>query len=309
MKKRSFLVILLVCATFWHSAAEAATKCKRSASYKPIAERYVHGIIFKISRCDVQDSYILGTMHADDPAITPIFNDASTLLESVDAVGVEFVEDEKTSEVARKYMFYGPTEPGGLHTLLSSVNFRALADALQAKMGIPPQAVARMRPWAAAIMLQFPESKADGISLDVRLQKKAKTAGKELFGLETPEEQYEVFMQIPDELQQSMLEDTIQQIPQITQINADFTDAYVARDLKRLNALAQDSLEMHSDPQLQGYMEAKLIRARNYNMTQRMQPRLMNSSALIAVGALHLMGEEGILPLLEKEGYSIESVK
>ena len=52
----------------------------------------------------------------------------------------------------------------------------------------------------------------------------------------------------------------------------------------------------------------RLLIDRNYRMVRRMRPRLMEGNSFIAVGALHLPGAEGIIHLLEKEGYRVSPV-
>ena len=47
---------------------------------------------------------------------------------------------------------------------------------------------------------------------------------------------------------------------------------------------------------------------RNSRMVERMRPMLDKGGAFIAIGALHLAGEEGVLALLEKQGYRLQSV-
>ena len=39
-----------------------------------------------------------------------------------------------------------------------------------------------------------------------------------------------------------------------------------------------------------------------------MRPMLEQGGAFIAIGALHLAGEEGVLALLEKQGYQLQVV-
>ena len=48
-----------------------------------------------------------------------------------------------------------------------------------------------------------------------------------------------------------------------------------------------------------------LIVNRNYVMVERMLPILESRSALVAVGALHLPEETGIVTLLRNEGYTV----
>ena len=53
------------------------------------------------------------------------------------------------------------------------------------------------------------------------------------------------------------------------------------------------------------YIGGRLLDERNARMVERMAPRLTEGDAFIAVGALHLPGERGILNLLAERGYRI----
>lgn len=47
---------------------------------------------------------------------------------------------------------------------------------------------------------------------------------------------------------------------------------------------------------------------RNRRMVERMARHVNQGGAFVAVGALHLSGENGILRLLEKRGYKVSRV-
>ena len=55
--------------------------------------------------------------------------------------------------------------------------------------------------------------------------------------------------------------------------------------------------------------EEEFLTKRNVRMVERLIPLVKKEPTFIAVGALHLPGEDGILALLEKEGYTIKPVK
>ena len=63
-----------------------------------------------------------------------------------------------------------------------------------------------------------------------------------------------------------------------------------------------------SDQKVAEHFAKQLVVKRNHLMTERMQVRLKEGNAFIAVGALHLPGNEGILNLLSKQGYKVKSV-
>jgi uncharacterized protein YbaP (TraB family) len=52
----------------------------------------------------------------------------------------------------------------------------------------------------------------------------------------------------------------------------------------------------------------RLVDARNRVMVARMQPRLAEGNAFVAVGAAHLPGEKGILNLLARQGYTVRKL-
>ncbi|MBB1249552.1 TraB/GumN family protein [Rhizobium sp. G21] len=50
--------------------------------------------------------------------------------------------------------------------------------------------------------------------------------------------------------------------------------------------------------------EEKLITIRNHHMADRGAPILEKGNVFMAVGALHLIGDEGLVELMRKKGYT-----
>ena len=65
-----------------------------------------------------------------------------------------------------------------------------------------------------------------------------------------------------------------------------------------------EELEAESPEVLRSFQEDLLDR-RNLRMADRMEERLQEGGAFVAVGALHLPGEKGILSLLNSKGYRL----
>ena len=91
---------------------------------------------------------------------------------------------------------------------------------------------------------------------------------------------------------------------------AAITRHYLAGDLSAAWAL---HLETRSaDPkvrQLQDALSEALIGARNRLFVERMMPLINEGGVFIAVGALHLHGEQGVPALLEARGARVERVR
>lgn len=296
----------------WAKATVLSAKTEQCADtdtpYTPIQQRYERGIFFRILRCGYPASYMMGTMHSDSPRLVGVYNDATALIKNLQSVGFEFVDDANTAVVAAQYMYFPSSSPAGLSSMISAVQFDLLAQALETRLKLPRHAADRLRPWAAAITLQYPPPVADGVVLDKRLQLYAQSMQKNLFGLETPAEQFRIFDGIPLEKQLLMLQDTIESIAEIDASNEEFMQAFINRDLNSLHQQAEASFAMISDNELREYIEENLLYKRNRLMAGRMQPHLKKGEIMVAIGALHLMGEKGVLAHLEAQGWRIEVV-
>ena len=51
-----------------------------------------------------------------------------------------------------------------------------------------------------------------------------------------------------------------------------------------------------------------MVTARNRTMAANAAPILQRGNAFIAVGALHLPGEKGLIELLRRDGYTVTAV-
>jgi uncharacterized protein YbaP (TraB family) len=179
---------------------------------------------------------------------------------------------------------------------------------LMVKRGIPAQAVPLFKPWAVYLTLSVPPQKT-GRFLDLILYESAKQQNKPVCGLETAEEQVAVFEQVSLEDQILLLKQIVKDPEALDQQLKQLTEKYLARDIAGLLALSQEFDD--ATPQEQKSGEALLRRViddRNLLMVERMLPRLQQGSVFIAVGALHLPGEKGILQLLTERGYRVSVV-
>jgi uncharacterized protein YbaP (TraB family) len=66
---------------------------------------------------------------------------------------------------------------------------------------------------------------------------------------------------------------------------------------QQLDAAQSFTMEIALDPSNTAGLVARMV--------ERMQPQLRAGNAFVAVGALHLYGEQGILGLLQRDGYRV----
>ncbi|HEB66732.1 MAG TPA: TraB/GumN family protein, partial [Gammaproteobacteria bacterium] len=85
------------------------------------------------------------------------------------------------------------------------------------------------------------------------------------------------------------------------------TRAWLQRDLTALERISAEAMA-GEDPDMVAAFDREVVIRRNHRMVTRMQPKLAEGAAFIAVGALHLPGKAGILNLLRQQGYRVTAV-
>jgi len=105
-----------------------------------------------------------------------------------------------------------------------------------------------------------------------------------------------------------MLTQTLESVSRIEGEFDRLKNAYLSGDLAGVSAIADEGFAT-LDPALGARIQQRLIGDRNRNMADRLEPLLKQGSLFVAVGALHLPGEGGVLNLLAQRGYRITAVE
>ena len=130
----------------------------------------------------------------------------------------------------------------------------------------------------------------------------AKEQNKEIYGLETVEDQMQVFEDIPYESQLDDIIEMLQDGDATQEYYDQMIDTYKAEDL---NALIKMLNEYYENPE-----EAKiLLDNRNIKWIPKIGEYAKDKSTFFAVGAGHLPGDNGVIKLLKKAGYKVKPVK
>lgn len=144
--------------------------------------------------------------------------------------------------------------------------------------------------------------------LDSFFQAQATASGKKVGGLETPEFQFNMLFNGASLKRQAeqllcMLNDVDKNIDQLKKMTA----YYNAQNLDGLLELTKERQGDKCDP-LPGELEAMLDN-RNIDWSKKLPAIMKEAPTFVAVGAGHLPGEQGLLNLLKKQGYTVEPVK
>lgn len=275
------------------------------------------GIFWKIEKPGIAPSFLLGTMHVTDPRVLAMpdaarkaYRDATTIVIESDEIS-----DEKKASAAilgrpDLTMFTdGRTIPG----LLGETDAAILAEGLKAR-GLSLAAVSRMKPWLLMSFVALPacemtRKQAGAAFLDQQLAKDAIADGKTLKGLETLVEQITALDGLPLEPQLAGLVQTVQLGDRIEDVIETMSQLYLSGQVgmimpmtRSVTPVGEDDVDAYAD------FEQRIIIDRNHRMAERSAPILAEGNALIAVGALHLPGSEGLVELLRQQGFTLTRV-
>ena len=295
------IVALLLCGWLPLAAAAdlACEALRRAAPIDRAAVVHGQGLLWRVSGADAGESYVLGTMHVAEPRVMALVNVIQQQFAASSVFAMEVVLDAPAMQKLGLAMFYSDGQR--LSAVVGAPLFASIAQHLD-DYGVPPTLAESMKPWAAFTTLSMPAG-ANAEPLDLKLMGDARAAGKEVVGLETVDEQLSVFENVPQSDQVAMLREVACHYDIFQRELGEMVDAYVARDLV---ALVEQS-ERYESAGKDAFMD-KLLYERNARMAERMVPLLAVGHAFIAVGALHLPGERGVLRLLEQQGYRVEAV-
>lgn len=264
---------------------------------------FSRGLLWRVDVGTAAPSYLFGTIHAEDARVVTLAQPVQAAFDESRQVVLELVLDGETLVAASVAMLL--TDGRTLKDIVGQDLYAKTLVALEA-YAVPEPVAARLKPWAVATTLVMPKP-VTGIVLDSALYQAALAAGKPVEGLESAEEQLRVFDDLEERHQITMLRDAVDHAAE-NRVEFDaLLDAWLERDLAGMIGLGDTSLQRVDDEFVETF-ERTLILERNHRMDERLQPYLKAGGAFIAVGALHLPGDDGLLRLLEQRGYRITRV-
>jgi hypothetical protein len=176
-------------------------------------------------------------------------------------------------------------------------------------IGLSREVVNKLKPWGVLLNLRNPKRADQGAPLDSQLVELARERRLPLHQIEGVEEQIFTFDEFPMESQVALLKHSLAHRDELAALAERTLEAYLAGDLAAIWRLREQFVGRH--PQIaahQAVMTKRVVHDRSVVMAFRMQRQLRRGDAFVALGALHLYGERGVLALLESDGYRAERV-
>ncbi|MCL2412590.1 MAG: TraB/GumN family protein [Bacteroidales bacterium] len=258
-----------------------------------------------------QPSYIFGTHHLFPLSFLETvsgLNDALAATQQV--VGELVMSDMMALGMQMQTMSIMPPDTSWA-MLLSEQDFQFVDEQLTNFFGVGLQALGAMRPFMLNLtftmtlyQLLFPETNPNQ-SMDGWFQQQAIERGLPVIGLETAQDQVNALSTGSLVQQAQDFVCALRNIEYATNQAHELNRLYETADFIGLWAL----LRADSPCAFSAEQEYALNNARNARWLEKLPGIMAQTPSFIAVGALHLVGEVGILYGLSQLGYTVEAVK
>jgi uncharacterized protein len=193
-----------------------------------------------------------------------------------------------------------------LRQRLGDTRYQRVATEAQ-RLGLPPEMLQQLQPWVIGLQLLQMQYQQLGFEADdgveQQLDHRAQADGKPVTGLETLGEQLGALGSMSEDDQTRFLDMIVAEMGDVGSDTQQVITAWRAGDAARLAALLSD--EYKSFPALY----RTLVSERNKHWMPQLQKLLQaNQDYFVVVGALHLVGDGGLLDLMRHAGYRAEQL-
>lgn len=252
-------------------------------------------------------SYLYGTMHTSDSrvfnfsdSLMPFFNTSKAYAMELDPVTAFDFSILSKITMGKGY---------SLKKMIPDTDYVFLDSVMRKEVGMSVKIFDNVAPVFTMSLL---EMKSMGLSdssikgnkevLDVYFHNLAKKKKKKLIGIETVEEQLGALNSLTYQEQADMLLVELNGMRSNSTEGTELVEYYLQQDLDKLAA-------MNSVTDMPDKFYTALVTDRNIRMADRIAVFIQEQPVFVAIGALHLPGQGGVIELLRKKGYTVYPVR
>lgn len=251
-----------------------------------------------------QASYLFGTMHVISAEDYFLGKNTEKKLAQSDALILELDLDMENINVAALTSLSVLDSGKTIKNYLSDSDYALVRTFMEDSIGINKftfeMFYARLKPFYLEQLIYLQKIGQEKELYEINLQKLANKKNTPILGLETFEEQLQFLESIPLTTQFNSVLKTIKEYTSESETFDKLVNDYKAQDI---TALAK-SIESEQD----SVWNTNLLVKRNHNWITKLKLNMQQKACFIAVGAGHLGGQNGLIELLKKEGYTVEPI-
>jgi uncharacterized protein YbaP (TraB family) len=253
--------------------------------------------------------YLAGSVHALPEEHAELSRQLETAYQAADAIVMEVDLDDLNPLEAMQFVAENGTLPASqsLEDVVGAAKYAKIVE-LAESIDVPEPALARLEPWAAAMVLtQFALMKSGfdpELGVDMQVTARAKEDGKPIEGLETVVDQLSIFDSRSLAEQTKFLVDAADDVPKMHDDLAHLIAAWRTGDMQALER------EFNKERAQAPALYDQLLGQRNRKWLPKIEALLdEDQDYLVLVGTLHYVGHDGLLELLADDGHKAVVLK
>ena len=252
--------------------------------------------------------YLFGAMHVLAPNVKWRTRTFDRAYAQADKIWFETRADADPAEVQALVDRYGVDPERSLSEKLPPRTVATLKAALERDGGSLDR-VDRLRPWAAAMMLSVLPMTQRGASVaagaDATVTRQARAADKPIATFETLEQQIRLFAALPEAVEVQYLDDVASETLTPPRNGVALQSAWLRGDMNKLGPLVVDVMKRNRPA-----LYEALLKRRNEAWAEALAAEMAKPGVeLVAVGALHMAGEDGLPALMAARGFQVRRVQ
>lgn len=266
-------------------------------------------VLYKIEGNGLKEpSYIFGTHHLAPISVIESFGAAEPFKNATQVVGeIDMTQNPMEMQMAMQPHMIAPAD-STLSKVIPAEDFSVINEEFKKwapMQGMELSMLDGMKPMVVTTIVTLGIT-SDAIpdynpneQLDTWFQTTGASEGKKIIPLETAEQQATLLFDFtPISIQAEALVEMLKEPQKAVDSAKQLTKAYMTQDLAQMLSLSE------KDDEHPEFMEALLDR-RNADWITKLPAIFNEGSTFVAVGALHLPGEKGVLEGLRKKGYTV----
>lgn len=263
------------------------------------------GFLWKVEKAG-NTVYLLGSIHIANKAMYPLRPEIQKAYDLSDYLVVEAditkMNDEEVQKLVLDLSVY--KDQTTLKDHISADAYKKLGEILK-ENGLEANALDTYKPWSVSSSIDYLSSSQSGydigIGIDAYFLEQSISSKKPILELESIEYQLQMFDRFSDKLQEEML---------VASIASYYTEDSGIDDLTEMWATGNEEqlLKLTESTSSNEELNKALLTDRNAPMVDKITGYLNDSASkgyFVVVGAAHMLGENGIVPLLEKQGFTV----
>lgn len=252
--------------------------------------------------------YLLGSVHLLRSEDYPLPSAFDTAYDDADILIME-VDMDDLDPIASQSMFttYGVLQDDRtLRDLMGDDLYRQAEEAAKV-VDIPLEMLSKTEPWYAAMTIEIMMLGRVGfdptLGVEMYMLSKATQDGKRIDGFETVEEQIRLLDSMSLPAQREMLLSTLHESAKLKGMMDGIVDAWRHGDIAELESGMLEEVQKHEE------LNKALVTDRNTRWVRQIEGLLKHDrDYLIIVGALHLVGQDGVPKQLLRNGHRIRQL-